>query len=158
MTENQDYIFIEIDIQKPINHLQRDDKLSFHIRLCKDEEQNKGGRGKEGGWETTCYRTPTQSWVMNEKDPPKDALKKWSKYPKAAMMEFAKLQGKKNRGMVNCFHSWLAGWENENLRFKVQLTMIKVIFRSPYLAWRDSLRSNPVQSPHLSHTCLCPAF
>lgn len=110
------------------------------------------GVGKEGGWETTCCRTPTQSWVMNEKDPPKDALKKWSKYPKAAKMEFDKSQAKKNRDMVNCFHSWSAGWENESLRFKAQLTMIKVIFRSPYLAWRDSLRSNPVQSAN-SVTC-----
>lgn len=65
-------------------------------------------------------------------------------------MTFAKKsQGKKNRDIVNCFHSWLAGWENQSLRFKVQFTMIKVIFRSPYLAWRDSLRSNPVESPHL---------
>lgn len=65
-------------------------------------------------------------------------------------MTFAKKsQAKKSRDMVNCFHSWLAGWENQSLRFKVQFTMIKVIFRSPYLAWRDSLRSNPVRSAHL---------
>lgn len=66
------------------------------------------------------------------------------------MMTFAKKsQAKKNRDMVNCFHRWLAGWENQSLRFKVQFTMIKVIFRSPHLAWRDNLRSNPVQSPHI---------
>lgn len=67
----------------------------------------------------------------------------------------------KEQGMVNCFHSWLAGWEKKSLRFKVQLTMIKVIFRSPCLAWRDSLRSNSVQSPQnvtLSHMCLWLPF
>lgn len=79
-------------------------KLCFHIRLCKEVEQNKGK--KEGGWETTRCRTPTQSWIVNEKDPPKHALRKWSKCPKTAERIFAKKsQGKNNRDVVNCFPS-----------------------------------------------------
>lgn len=102
-------------------------------------------RGKKGGgWETTRCRTPTQSW--NEKDPSKDALKKWSKYPKTAKRgHLPRSHRAKEQGTWPTLFT--ADWQVERIKLwnlnSHNDTEIHI------LACRDCLLSNPMGSLHL---------
>lgn len=112
---------------------------------------------KGGGWETTCCRTPTQSWVMNEKAPPTDVLKiLWSQYPKAAE-KWHLPRSHRAKGTGTWSTVCTAGWQIDRIQAKDLKCNLQLLKWSSEVCILLAETVSQMTSA-LSHMYLCSAF
>lgn len=96
-------------------------KLCFQVRLCKDEEQKMGKKGAAERRHVANLPHKATLWMRKILQ-----MMHWRSDQSIQRQQkediCQEVTGKKEQDMVNCFHSWLAGWEDPTLRFKAQFT------------------------------------